>query len=79
VGPGQGGDVERADPISDRATLRERAAANDRSVQKELIAILSAAADERPPTTPVEPLRLVTTRTDRSGRWGRDALYDAAR
>lgn len=57
------------------SALRERARRHGRSMQEEIRRILARAADERAPGEPVEPLKLTTVRTGRTGTFSRDDIY----
>lgn len=56
------------------AALKERARRNGRSMQRELLEILDAAAE--PPDEPAQqPLQLVTVRTSGTSTWRREEIY----
>lgn len=55
--------------------LRERAAAHGRSMQREVLAILQAAAAEPVPSQAPEPIELVTAHTGGDGTWRREEIY----
>ena len=58
------------------ASLKRRAAANQRSLQKELLVVLEAAASEAPPPEVPEPIRLVMAPDAAAGgEWSREAMY----
>jgi len=57
------------------SALKRRAAGNHRSLQKELLHILEAAARGAPPLAPLEPLQLVVVETHHSGTWSREEIY----
>jgi len=62
------------DPVL--ASLKRRAAANQRSLQKELLVVLEAAASEAPPPQRPEPIRLVMASDEAAGGdWSREAMY----
>jgi plasmid stability protein len=55
--------------------LRERADRHGHSMQQELRDILTDAANERPETEAVRPVRLVTVRTGGRSTWRREEIY----
>ncbi len=57
------------------SALRERAKEHGRSVQQEVRQILATAASARPPAKTLEPVRLVTVRTDGTSSWRREEIY----
>lgn len=58
------------------ARLKERAARNGRSMQKELLDVLDRAAAEPLPKRRRGPLNIVTVSTGNTGSWDRGDLYD---
>lgn len=58
------------------AALRERASAQGRSMQQELLEILRAAAAQSQVIQHPEPIRLVTAHTGGDARWNREEIYD---
>ncbi len=58
------------------ADLKRRASANQRSLQREVLVILEAAAAEAPPPEPLAPIRLVMASEEAAaGDWSREAIY----
>jgi plasmid stability protein len=55
--------------------LKRRAARQHRSLQKELVHLLTAAAEEAPPEEPLPPLRLRLSRARPRSKWRREELY----
>ena len=62
-------------PESVVAALRERAARHGRSMQREVLAILEAAAAEPLEVEKPPPLRLVTVKTAGKSTWRREEIY----
>jgi plasmid stability protein len=58
------------------SALRERAAANGRSLQQEVLTILEAAIAAPVPRQVDGPTQLVTVRTSTDATWRRDDIYD---
>jgi len=56
--------------------LERRAAAHQRSLEGELLLILTEAAFEAPPAELLEPLRLHMAKGVTQGAWRREDLYD---
>jgi plasmid stability protein len=62
-------------PEAIMAALRERAAAHDRSMQQELLAILEDATAEPLLGRAPPPIRLVTVKTPGRSTWRREETY----
>ena len=58
------------------SALHERAAANGRSLQQEVLTILEAAIHTPVPRQGDGPIQLVTVRTSTDATWRRDDMYD---
>ncbi len=56
--------------------LKQRAAANHRSMQKEVLSILEAATVEEGDARLVPPIKLVMAAQPTRGGWRREDLYD---
>ncbi len=56
--------------------LERRAAAHHRSLEGELLLILSEAASEAPPAVALPPLRLHMAKEATQGTWRREDIYD---
>ena len=55
--------------------LKRRARANRRSMQQELLQILTQASERAPPPEPLEPLELVFVSTGRTEPMSREEIY----
>jgi plasmid stability protein len=58
------------------AAMKERAARNGRSMQKELHEVIENAAAEPLPRRRRGPLNIVTVNTGNTGSWDRGDIYD---
>ena len=61
-----------------KLALVERAKANGRSLQAELLEVLELAAAEPTSSPEVQPLRLVLGHSKGESTWGRDEIYEAS-
>ena len=57
------------------AAIKRRARSHDRSMQKELLAILEQAAGESPEPTQWAPIQLVAVAVGGDSTWPRDEIY----
>ncbi len=55
--------------------LKRRAAANERSLQKELLRVLREAASAAPPRSPLPPLDLAMAQGEAGEAWSREEIY----
>lgn len=65
----------RGVPDSVVAALKRRAAANHRSMQGEVLHILSEEARKAPPSEPPAPISLRTVASGRTSDYTREAIY----
>ena len=56
--------------------LKQRAKANNRSMQKEVLSILEAAIADQVKTEPWQPIKLVMAPESTNGSWRREDLYN---